>query len=99
MTVARFRRQRETRGALTSSPLGWGGVWNDPAAIPPFPGMFTMQRAGVPVTAHTSLQVDVVFTALRVISNAIIKLGDLRAFKWGYDQANLPYKQFLADQP
>jgi HK97 family phage portal protein len=92
-----LRRLRETRaGSIGSYPNGWG--WNDPAAIPP-PGMFSMQRAGVPVTAKTSLQVDSVFTALRVISNAIIRMGNPRAFQWAYDDQNRPYKQWLPKQP
>jgi HK97 family phage portal protein len=71
---------------------------NDPAAIPA-PGMFTMQRAGVPVTQHTALQVDVVFTALRVLSNAVIKMGDPRAYKWVIDDHGRPYKSYLPNQP
>lgn len=80
----------------SSSPNGWG--WNDPAAIPP-PGLFSQQRAGVSVTPHTSLQVDVVHTALRVISNAIIKMKDPRAYRWAIDPQVGPYKQFLPQQP
>ena len=57
---------------MCSWPTGWG--LNDPSAIPP-PGLCSMQRAGVPVTTQTSLQVDSVFTALRVLSNAVIKDG------------------------
>lgn len=87
----------ETRtSAMTSWPNGWG--WNDPAAIPP-PGLYQMQRAGVPVTAHTSLQVDIVFTCLRVISNAITKMGNLRGYTEELDANNLPYRQYLARQP
>lgn len=58
-----------------------------------------MQRAGVPVTPHTSLQVDVVFTCLRVISNAIIKMGNPRAHTWEQDTKNRPYRQWVEDQP
>ena len=58
-----------------------------------------MQRAGVPVTAHTSLQVDSVFTALRVLSNAIIKMGNPRAYKLATDDQNRPYKAWLKTQP
>ena len=88
----------QTRSAMMAAwPGGWG--WSDPSAIPP-PGLFSMQRAGVPVTAHTSLQVDAVHTALRVISNAIIKLGDLLAYTKVVDpKTNLMYREFLADQP
>lgn len=81
---------------MTSWPNGWG--WNDPAAIPP-PGMYNMQRAGVPVTAHTSLQVDAVFTSLRVLSNAVIKMGPARAYTTGYDVDNRPYREWIAPEP
>lgn len=81
---------------MASWPNGWG--WNDPAAIPP-PGMYNQQRAGVPVTIHTALQVDSVFTALRVLSNAIIKLGSPRAYTIKLDVDNMPYRAWLADQP
>ena len=58
-----------------------------------------MQRAGVPVTVHTSLQVDSVFTALRVISNAIIKMGQPRAYTILQDPSSVPYKKWLPQQP
>jgi HK97 family phage portal protein len=98
VTLRSLRQSRaETRNSSMSSyPNGWG--WNDPAAIPP-PGMFTMNRAGVPVTPHTSLQVDVVHTSLRVLSNAIIKMGNPVAYKTAYDKQNRPYKQWLNPQP
>ncbi len=96
MTIRRLRGG-ETRDGLSSGwPNGYG--WNDPAAIPP-PGLFSMQRAGVSVTPHTSLMVDVVHTALRVLSNAVIKMGDPRGYKLGYDSENQPYKQWLRPQP
>jgi HK97 family phage portal protein len=94
MTVRRLREARS--GMMAAWPNGWG--WSDPSAIPP-PGMFQMQRAGVPVTAHTSLQVDVVFTCLRVISNAIIKMGNPRAFTWAYDPQNRPYRKWVQPAP
>lgn len=81
---------------MFSWPNGWG--FTDPAAIPP-PGLFQMQRAGVPVTPHTSMQVDSVFTCLRIISNAIIRMGNPRAYKWGYDKFNRPYREWLPNQP
>lgn len=81
---------------MIQAPMGSG--WNDPAAIPP-PGMFNQQRAGVLVNTHTALQVDSVFTALRILSNAIIKMGNPRAFTWGYDYQNRPYHQWLNPQP
>lgn len=77
-------------------PNGWG--WNDPAAIPP-PGLYNQQRAGVPVTVHTAMQIDAVYTALRVLSNAVIKLGCPRAFTEALDADNRPYRQWLAQQP
>lgn len=87
----------ETRGAsLTSWPSGFG--WNDPAAIPP-PGLFSMQRAGVPVTPHTSLQIDAVFTSLRIICGAIVDFGNLRAYKTKLDKVNIPYREWLEKQP
>lgn len=97
MTVRRLRGGRENRlTMMASQPQGWG--WNDPAAIPP-PGLFNQQRAGVPVTIHTSLQVDTVFTALRVISNSVIKMGNPQAYKWQYSNNNEPYRVFLPTQP
>ncbi len=97
MTIQRIRGgETEQRGLMLAQPNGWG--WNNPGAIPP-PGMYSMQRAGVPVTPHTALQVDVVFTALRVISNGILKLGNLRAYTEGLDKDNYPYRQWMAKQP
>jgi HK97 family phage portal protein len=61
--------------------------------------MYNQQRAGVPVTVHTALQVDSVFTSLRVLSNAVIKLGDARAFVEKYDKDNHPYRSYLPSQP
>ena len=97
MTLRRLRQSGESRsGMLGSWPNGYG--LNDPAAIPP-PGMYSMQRAGVPVTPHTSLQVDVVHTALRVISNGFIKMGDPRGYKIGYDSENRQYREWLRPNP
>ena len=81
---------------MTSWPSGWG--WSDPSAIPP-PGLYQQQRAGVPVTVHTSLQVDSVFTCLRVISNAVIKLGDPRAYTETVNNDNVPYRVWEKTQP
>lgn len=87
----------ETRASMMASwPNGYG--WNDPAAIPP-PGMYNQQRAGVPVTLHTALQIDTVFTALRVLTNSIIKMGNPRAFTWGYHTDNRPFRQWVQPQP
>lgn len=101
MTIRRLAETRgggsaERRNTMTSWPTGWG--FNDPAAIPP-PGMYSMQRAGVPVTIHTSLQIDSVFTALRVLSNAIIKMGNMRGYTELQDPASVPYKTWLNPQP
>lgn len=77
--------------------MGYG--WSDPSAIPP-PGLGQMQRAGVLVTPSTLLQVDVVFTALRIIDNHIMRMGCLRAYTeklWGPD--NVIYREFASDQP
>ena len=81
---------------MVSFPNGWG--WTDPAAVPP-PGLFQMQRAGVPVTAHTSMQVDAVFTCIRVITNAITRMGSPRAYKIATDAQNRPYREWLPTQP
>lgn len=43
--------------------------------------------------------VDIVHTSLRVISNAIIKMGDPRAYKTAVDSENRPYKQWIMPQP
>lgn len=100
MTIARIRtasKQVETRGLQTGYPFS-GYNYADPSAIPP-PGMYHLQRAGVMVNAHSLLQVDVVYMALRIISNNILRMGNLRAFTWGMDKGNWPYKQYLAKQP
>ena len=56
-------------------------------------------RAGVPVTAHTSMQVDAVFTCIRVITNAIIRMGNPRAYQLATDDLNRPYRTWLPNQP
>ena len=59
-----------------------------------------MSRAGVMVTPASLLQVDVVFTALRIIDNHVMRMGNLRAYKeqmWGDDNVN--YRLFLKKQP
>src|SRR5438270_9499126 len=89
----------EERSGLQSS---WGGMGGypimDPSAIPP-PGFSQQQRAGVLVTQHSLLQVDVVFTALRIISNNIIKMGDLWAYKEALTEDNIPYRKYLGSRP
>ena len=58
-----------------------------------------MQRAGVPVTIHTSLQIDSVFTACRVLTNSMIKMGNLRAYTQSLDKNNTPYKVWATTSP
>ena len=93
MTIRRMRDGgAEQRASMMASfPNGWG--WTDPAAIPP-PGLYNMQRAGVPVTTHTSLQIDTVYTALRVLSNMVIKMGSPRSYTTGTDVANRHYREW-----
>lgn len=93
-----MKRAREQRGAMMNSwPSGYG--LNDPSAIPP-PGLYNQQRAGVPVTPHTVLQLGVVHRCLEVIVNSILQMGNPRAFRWINDKDNQPYRAFLgAAQP
>lgn len=76
--------------------VGSGYLSADPSAIPP-PGFQNMQRAGVVVTPHTLLQLDVVYTALRIISNSIISMGNLLPFTWGWSDDNIKYRNFLRE--
>lgn len=85
----------ELRSMIGANPLGYGLA--DPAAIPPHG--YQSMRAGVPVTTHTAMQVDSVFTALRVLSNAVIKMGNPRAYTVGLDVNNEPFRQWLPSQP
>jgi HK97 family phage portal protein len=103
MTLTRLRgTQVESRTARpveqrALSPYGYG--LQDPSAIPP-PGLNQMSRAGVMVTPATLLQVDVVFTSLRIIDNHVMRMGNLRAYTekmWGPDNVN--YRLFLKNQP
>lgn len=104
MTLTRLRgnqtERRDSPGVAevrALSPYGYG--LQDPSAIPP-PGLNQMSRAGVMVTPASLLQVDVVFTALRIIDNHVMRMGDVRAFTeklWGEDNVN--YRLFLEDQP
>ena len=97
MTVNRIRENRtEYRAALNSAVPNVG--WNDPAAIPPH-GLFNQRHAGVPVTPKTALQVDTVFTALRVLANGFINMGDARSFTYDYDDDNRPFKVWDKPQP
>lgn len=73
-----------------------GYNFQDPSAIPP-PGMYHLQRAGVVVNAHSLLSIDVVYTALRIISNNILRMGDLLPFTWGWSNDNIKYPQYIKD--
>lgn len=92
----RVLEQRTVAAMSGAYGTGWG--WTDPSAIPP-PGMGRMQRAGVLVTEKTLLQVDVVFTALRIISTAILKMGDPRAYTESLSPDNVPYRKYSKSQP
>lgn len=97
MAFSRMSAARERRGAMMSSwPSGWG--WNDPAAIPP-PGLFNSQRAGVPVTPHTVLQVGIVHRCVEVITNAIIQMGNPQAYRTNLDKDSRPFRVYIANQP
>jgi HK97 family phage portal protein len=97
MTVNRIRENRaEYRAALNTAMPNVG--WNDPAAIPPH-GLFNQRHAGVPVTPKTALQVDTVFTALRVLANGFVNLGDPQSFTYGFDDDNRRYKIWDKPQP
>jgi HK97 family phage portal protein len=61
--------------------------------------MYQMQRAGVPVTVHTTLQIDSVYTACRVLTNAIIKMGNMRGYTKTLDKDNVPYRQWMETPP
>jgi HK97 family phage portal protein len=95
MTISRLRESRSS-GVMASYPNGYG--LTDPTAIPP-PGLASMQRAGVPVTVKTTLQVDTVYTALRVITNAIIRMGDPYCYTNGHTDDNKPYEVIEKVQP
>ena len=100
MTLSRLRETRartdvERRALQTGYPFtGYG--FADPSAIPP-PGMGHLQRAGVVVTEHTLLQVDVVYTALRIISNNVLRMGDPFPFTWGWTDDNVRYRLPIRD--
>lgn len=74
-----------------------GYQFADPSAIPP-PGMYHLQRAGVVVNAHVLLQIDVVYTALRIISNNILAMGNPLPFTWGWSDDSIRYRQFIRDE-
>lgn len=87
----------EERSGLQTFPSGYNMV--DPSAVPPPGAMGHHQRAGVIVTAHSLMQVDVVFTALRIITTAILKMGDPRCYTEALSPDNTPYRKFAAKQP
>ena len=89
-------RPEERSAAVSVQALTYG--WNDPSAIPP-PGLMAMQRAGVLVTEDTMLQVDVVFTAMRIITTAILMMGNPRAHTMELTKDNQPWRKYLGDQP
>lgn len=70
----------------------------DPAAIPPL-GYRGSSIAGVTVNSQTAMQVDSVFTSLRVLTNAIVKMGNPRAYTVELDSWNKPYRRWLPQQP
>ena len=104
MTLVRLREARkapapETRaggGMMSNYPYGVGLL--DPSAVPP-PGASQIFRAGVPVTGHTALQTEAVFTAMRIITSSIIKLGDPRAYTTELTSENVPYRVWQENQP
>lgn len=93
----RLVEERASPGGLWAG--GGGGYgWTDPSAIPP-PGMHQMQRAGVLVSAHSLLSLDVVFTALRIITTAVLKMGDPRAYTEDLSADNVPFRRWQKKQP
>lgn len=97
LATTRGNKAVETRSSIGGSwPNGYG--YTDFSAIPP-PGLGDMQRAGVLVTEHTLLQLDVVFTSLRLITTAILRTGNLRAYEDKLDKDNIPYRKYLKKQP
>ena len=105
MTLARLRESRKRSADVETRNLG--GMWSsmggamslqDPSAIPPA-GWPLMQRAGIQLTPHVLLMCDVVFTALRIISTNIVKMGPLRAYKEQLSDDNIPYRVWQGKQP
>ena len=96
--IATRSGNRELRNLQTGYP-STGFDFADPRAIPP-PGMHHLQRAGVVVTAHTLLQVDIVYVALRTISNNILAMaeGGLLPYTWGWSPDNIKYKKFVREE-
>lgn len=97
LATSRGNKAVEERSSIGGS---WASGWQstDFSAIPP-PGMTETQRAGVLVTPETLLQLDVVYTSARLISNAILRTGNLRAYEEKLDKDNIPYRKYLKKQP
>lgn len=99
-----FRRrstepQPESR-AMTSWMGGLSGLnILDPSAIPPPGTGINRNWAGVNVNEKTALQMDAVFTSLRIISNGVLELGNPYAYTEALDDTNWPYRKRLATQP
>lgn len=71
----------------------------DPSAIPP-PGMSgTHNWAGININEKTMLQMDAVFTSLRIISNGVEALGDGMAYTQALADDNWPYRKWVSSQP
>jgi HK97 family phage portal protein len=102
VTVSRLREQRTQEPVEERSSIGgsWSNGYNytDFSAVPP-PGLTAMSRAGVLVTPSTLLQLDVVFTSLRLITTAILRTGNLRAYEEKLSSENIPYRKYLKKQP
>lgn len=90
--------QRLGTSSIASTYGAYGMV--DPAAIPP-PNMRTRQLAGVQVDLETSLMVDAVWAAARIIDSSIANLGNPTPFEWAFDKRNRPYHdwQLPTDYP
>lgn len=76
--AARLQRRSEVRNFGTLQGYGSQSIV-DPAAIPP-PGMGGSVAAGMLVNETTALTIDAVQTALHVLTQGIIKRGNLRAY-------------------
>jgi HK97 family phage portal protein len=97
LATTRGNKAVEQRSSIGGS---WsnGFAYTDFSAIPP-PGLGELQRAGVMITADTLLQLDVVFTSLRLITTAILRTGNLRAYEEKLSSDNIPYRKYLKKQP
>jgi HK97 family phage portal protein len=102
LTVSRLREQRTQEPVEERSSIGGaysnGFAYTDFSAVPP-PGLGELQRAGVVITADSLLQLDVVFTSLRLITTAILRTGNLRAYEEKLSTENIPFRRYLKKQP